>query len=494
MSQKDFSIITRRKFIRRAARAAVGTVAMTSTIRDLRFMNAAVAQSNITDYKALVCIFLQGGNDSNNLIIPTLPAEYSNYASIRTPVLAIPQSAILGVTSLDPDGHTYGLHPSCPELQTLFGEGKLAFLFNTGTLVYPLSRAEYLSGSPAAPPQLFSHADQQTQWQTSVPDEPPTTGWGGRCADLLAAVQPGAPISLVVTLAGANTFEIGNTVAQYSVSTSGAVSLSFPTTPGGGASTNRLPTLLNLLGLPYTNLQSQAYASVAEQAISTSALLNSAIAPTGATNYWTTPFPVSIQPPEGGAAFTSTLSPQLQMVARLIAAGSTPTSSGGFGMKRQIFFVQVGGYDLHSGQTNYSTGAPNNVLLGAHTNLLAELSQSMNAFQRGMEQLGLSNNVTCFTASDFSRTFPSNGQGSDHGWGSHHLILGGAVNGQRTYGTFPALAINGPNDTGTGRWIPTTAIDQYFATLATWFGVDSGNLATVFPNIGHFPTANLGFI
>jgi uncharacterized protein (DUF1501 family) len=494
MKHKNISVLTRREFIRRAACAAVGTAAMTSAIRDLRFMNAAVAQSNISGYKALVCIFLQGGNDSNNLIIPTMQSQYNNYASIRTPILAIPQSAILPVTSLDPDGNTYGLHPSCPELQTLFGESKLAFLFNAGTLVYPITRSQYLAGTTATPPQLFSHADQQTQWQTSVPDQPPTTGWGGRCADLLNAVQPNAPISLMVTLAGANTFEIGNIVAQYSVSTSGAVSLSLPTTPSGGARTNRLPALMNILGLPYTNLQAQAYAGVAEQAINTGALLNNAIGATAASNYWTNSFPTKITPPEGGAAFTSTLSPQLQMVARLIAAGSTPVANGGFGMLRQIFFCQVGGYDLHTGQTNYSANDPNNVLEGAHTNLLAELSQSMYAFQRAMEQLGLSDQVTSFTASDFGRTFPSNGQGSDHGWGSHHLILGGAVNGQNTYGQFPVLTVNGPNDTSTGRWIPTTAIDQYFATLATWFGVDSSNLATVFPNIGRFASPNLGFI
>src|SRR5580692_612700 len=493
MKYNPYSDLTRRQFIRRAACAAVGTVAMTSAIRDLRFMNAAVAQSNVSGYKALVCIFLQGGNDSNNLIIPTIQSQYNNYASIRTPVLAIPQSSILGVTAQASDGNTYGLHPSCPELQTLFGEGKLAFLFNTGTLVYPITRAQYLSGSAAAPPQLFSHADQQTQWQTSIPDQPPLTGWGGRCADLLASLQPSAPISLMVTLAGANTFEVGNIVSQYSVSTSGAISLSLPSTPSGGAKANRLPTLMNILGLPYSNLQSQAYAAVAEQAVNTGSLLNSAIAGTPST-FWTTPFPTKITPPEGGTAFTSSLSPQLQMVARLIAAGSTPAASGGFGMKRQIFFVQIGGYDLHTGQTEYDPNTPNNVLLGAHTNLLAELSQSMYAFQRAMEQLGLANNVTSFTASDFGRTFPSNGQGSDHGWGSHHLILGGAVNGQRTYGTFPVLTINGPNDTSTGRWIPTTAIDQYFATLATWFGVDPGNLSTVFPNLSRFVSSNLGFL
>ena len=163
-------------------------------------------------------------------------------------------------------------------------------------------------------------------------------------------------------------------------------------------------------------------------------------------------------------------------------------------MKRQIFFCQVGGYDLHTGQTDYSGANPNAVLLGSHAKLLAELSQCLYAFQRAMEQLGLGNQVTAFTASDFGRTFPSNGQGSDHGWGSHHLILGGAVKGGRTYGQFPALTINGPDDTTTGRWIPTTAIDQYFATLAAWFGVDRGNLASVFPNLGRFPLANLGFI
>jgi len=363
--------------------------------------------------------------------------------------------------------------------------------------------AQYSSNSVPRPPQLFSHADQQTQWQTSVPDQPPTTGWGGRCADLLNSVQPNAPISLMVSLAGANTFEIGNIVAQYSVSNGGAISLALPTNPGGGANTNRLPALMSLLGLPYSNLQAQAYASVAEQSINSAALLNNAISNTIAPSYWTNVntntglagFPTKITSPvTGSPAFASSLSPQLQMIARLIAAGSTAVANGGFGMKRQIFFCQVGGYDLHTGQTNYSSNSPNNVLLGSHTNLLAELSQSMFAFQRAMEQLGLSESVTSFTASDFGRTFPSNGQGSDHGWGSHHLILGGAVNGQHTYGQFPSFRANSPNDLGTGRWIPTTAIDQYFATLATWFGVDPGNLSTVFPNIGRFTSSNLGFI
>ncbi|HVV71623.1 MAG TPA: DUF1501 domain-containing protein [Verrucomicrobiae bacterium] len=485
MEPKPVSVLqTRRQFIRQAACAALGTTALTSAIRDLRFMNAAVAQSGVTDYKALVCIFLSGGNDSNNLILPTIQSEYDNYAEIRTPILAIPQSAILPISHLNSDGHEYGLHPSCPELQTLFGEGKLAVLFNTGTLVYPLTRAQYKSGALQKPPQLFSHADQITQWQTSIPDRPPLTGWGGRCADLLAAAQPGAQISLSVTLAGANTFEVGNTVSQFSVSTSGAIALS-------NISGTRLQALTNILGLPYpNNMQAQAYASVAQHSINSSALINNSIGPTSAANYWTTPFPTTITPPTGGNAFNSSLSPQLKMVARLIEAGHRSVAAGGFGMKRQIFFCQVGGYDLHTNQTP----GPGSTTIGSHANLLAELSQSTFAFQRAIEQLGLSNSVTAFTASDFGRTFPSNGQGSDHGWGSHHLILGGAVKGQRTYGMFPTLAVNGPDDTSTGRWIPTTAIDQYFATLATWFGVDKGNLATVFPNLGRFSTPNLGFI
>jgi uncharacterized protein (DUF1501 family) len=487
MKEKNISVITRRDFIRRAACAAVGTAAMTCSLRDLRLMNAAVAQSNITDYKALVCIFLQGGNDSNNLIIPTVPSEYNNYAAIRTPVLAIPQSAVLATGYTDAAGHGYGLHPACPELLTLFGEGKLAALLNTGTLVFPMTRTQYLGGILQKPPQLFSHADQVMQWQTSVPNQPPTTGWGGRCADLLNSIQPGAPISLCVSLSGANTFEVGKIVAQYSVSTSGAIALQ-------GVSGARLAAVTNILGLNYANLQEQAYAGVAQHSIQSGALLNNAITNTGATNYWTTAFPKTIIAPNSGAQFNSTLAPQLQMVARLIEAGNRATASGGFGMKRQIFFCQIGGYDLHTGQTNYNVNNPNNVLVGAHANLLAELSQSLLAFQRAMEQLGLSQNVTAFTASDFSRTFPCNGQGTDHGWGSHHLILGGAVKGGKTYGAFPTLAVNGPDDTGTGRWIPTTAIDQYFATLATWFGVDNNNLATVFPNLGNFAANNLGFI
>src|SRR5215475_8076312 len=270
---KSSSSLSRRDFIRQAACATVDTAAMTSAIRDLRFMNAAVAQSNVNDYKALVCIFLAGGNDSNNLIIPTIASEYSNYATVRTNVLAIPQGSILPISPLNFDGHSYGFHPCGTQLQSLFGAGRLAVLFNTGTLAYPLTKAQYNSTPSKRPPQLFSHSDQVTQWQTSIPDQPPVSGWGGRCADLLNSVNPGTAISLSVSLAGANTFEVGNVVSEYAVSTGGAIQIQ-------NVSGNRLNTLTNILGLPNSNMQAKAYADTAYHSINTGQTLNTTILPT----------------------------------------------------------------------------------------------------------------------------------------------------------------------------------------------------------------------
>jgi uncharacterized protein (DUF1501 family) len=502
--ERNLTPQSRREFLRQAACAAVGTAALSFTIRDLRFMNAAVAQSNINDYKALVCIFLAGGNDSNNLIIPTIQAEYDSYFAARTSQLAIPLTGapgtiVLPVTADNSDGHNYGFHPSCQHLVNLFNEHKLALLFNTGTLVYPgVSHALYKAGISKTPqlwpPQLFSHADQVTQWQTSDPDQPPTTGWGGRTADLLAATQPGAKVSLSVSLAGANTLEVGSLVSQYSVSSSGAIALSLPGS-GSAAYTNRLIAVTNIMAQSYPNMQAQAYAGVVKHSVETGQILNTAIDPfadlvdknsSGAsgTYVWSNELTGNYSGGQTGGFPNTTLGRQLKMAARMIAARNT------LNMKRQIFFCSVGGYDTHTGQTN----GPAAVNTGQHANLLNEISTCVLAFQRAMEQLAISNKVTAFTASDFGRTFPCNGDGTDHGWGSHHLIIGGAVNGKRTYGKFPALVVNGPDDTDTGRWIPTTACDQYFATLATWFGVDSSNLDTVFPNLDRFASPNLGFV
>jgi len=506
---------TRRDFVRQAVCAAVGTTAVSHAIRDLRLMNCAIAQSagTITDYKALICVFLQGGNDSNNLFIPTIPSEWANYAAIRTPVLAIPNTdgsaaTALALNNLTSDGHTYGIHPACPELQALFNNGQMAAVFNVGTLVYPVTKAEYLAKSIALPPQLFSHADQQVQWQTSVPDQPPVTGWGGRCADLLDTYNPHtsgtSALSMCISLAGANTFEVGGTVQQFAVSSSGVVSLNSALGPATARTTSQT-ALTNLLGIDAVqqNLLTQNYSLALEHALSTGAGLSTALTGTKMASYWTA-FPKNVTVPNAGNSFASSLLAQMKMVCQIIEAGYRSTALGGLGMKRQIFFVQVGGYDTHTAQTNNSGQTTVNnaaVIAGGQANLFAELSQSLNAVQNAMTAIGtqygdpnFNKRVTAFTSSDFGRTLPSNSQGSDHGWGSHHMVVGGAVNGQRTYGNFPALVVGGPDDTSTGRWIPTTAVDQFAATMATWFGVDSSNITTVFPNLDRFSTPDLGFM
>ena len=482
---------TRREFFRQAACAAVGTLALKSTIRDLRLINAAMAaQGPVSGYKALVCLFLSGGNDSNNWIVPT-DSTYADYSSIRGN-LALPQSSLLPMRTgpnggdpayVDADGHSYGFHPTCQELQTLFGEDKLAAIFNVGTLVRPITRAQYLANATGSrPPQLFSHSDQVTQWQTSIPDQPPATGWGGRVADILNSVaNPGGNISMSVSLNGANTFEIGNLVSQYHVSTSGAVTLSGNLMQSTVGSSARSRALKDILALNHTNLQRNAYADVADRAIATGDLLNASIGATaeaaqGGTWVWNTAFP------------NTGLGNQLKMIARIIQA----RGPAAFNMSRQIFFCSAGGYDTHTAQVTFAPTL--NTTTGSHANLLNEVSECLFAFQRAMEQLGVSNEVTTFTASDFSRTFPTNSQGSDHGWGAHHLIMGGAVKGGQTYGKLPAFAINGPDDTGTGRWIPTLSVDQHSATLAKWFGVDSSEMSNVFPNLSRFATSDLGFM
>jgi uncharacterized protein (DUF1501 family) len=491
MNYQQFTTpLSRRSFLRQAACVGMSSWALSSTIRDLRLMNAALAQTGLTGYKALVCVFMAGGNDANNWLVPRDTVTYGDYQSIRG-ILALPQSSLLPLRTgpsggdpdyVDVDGHTYGFHPGCAGMQTLFNEGKLAATFNVGTLVRPITRAEYLANATGTrPPQLFSHSDQVTQWQTSIPDLPPNTGWGGRVADLLnATANPGGNISMSVSVNGANTFEVGNLIAQYHVSTAGAVTLSGDLMTGSGA---RLQAMRDLLALSHVNLQRKAYADVTERAIATGELLNTNIQATaeaaqGGTWVWNTPFP------------TSSLGNQMKMIARLIQA----RGPAGFNMNRQIFFCSTGGFDTHTSQVTFNANGTVTSTTGTHANLLSDISACMFAFQRAMEQLGVSNGVTAFTASDFARTFPTNSQGSDHGWGAHHMIMGGAVKGGQTYGKLPVFAINGPNDTSTGRWIPTTAVDQYAATLARWFGVDEPNLSTIFPNISRFPTSNLGFM
>jgi uncharacterized protein (DUF1501 family) len=343
-------------------------------------------------------------------------------------------------------------------LQTLFNQGHLGIVANVGTLVAPVTRAQYLAGGAAVPPQLFSHADQSVQWQTSVPDQISKTGWGGRMADALQSLNANSKISLSISIAGTNTFEVGNTVLPYTVSPDGSIGLSgFD----GSANANvRLQAFKDLLALPQHNLFEQAYADTVSRSIADNDLLTSALAGIPALQ---TTFP------------TTALAKQLNMVAKLIAARTN------LGMRRQIFFCSVGGYDTHGDQ------------LAGQAGLLTELSQALNAFYSATNELGVAQQVTTFTASDFGRTFPTNGSGSDHGWGSHQFVLGGAVRGGRLFGTFPTLAVNGPDDTGQGRWIPTTSVDEMSSTLASWFGVSASEMPSVLPNIARFAHPDLGF-
>lgn len=476
MNDASEKITTRRNFIAGSCCAAVGATGLLSALGSMRLMAAAASPasklpslsplSTSGDYKALVCLFLNGGNDANNLIIPT-GLGYKDYSSARSN-LAIPESSLIKISPKFSDGRSWGLHPSVSGLNDLFVNGKLAFLANVGTLVYPTTKAQYTSGSIPLPPQLYSHSDQQVQWQHSVPDKPTSTGWGGRVADLVNSLNGSNQISMSISLAGKNTFQIGSNVSEYAISTSGAVSLSGSTSSATSIDGMRFKAQKELISQSQSGLLESAFGSATSNAIVSADLLNGVLA----------------KSPTIATAFPSTsVGNQLKMAARLIAAAPS------IGLKRQVFFVQLGGWDTHASQLDTA-----NPTSGTHASLLQQISEGVNAFYNATVELGVANQVTTFTASDFGRTFRSNGDGSDHGWGNHQFILGGAVKGTSIYGVMPTLTMGGPDDTGQGRWIPTTSVDEYAATLASWFGVSASNLPTVLPNIGRFANSNLGFL
>ncbi len=471
--------LSRRKFLG-ACCASVGATGLLSTLAQLRLMGAVASPDNgpvsppraaapQPDYKALVCLFLAGGNDANNLVIPTDAATYAAYAAGRG-ALALPQNAVLPITPRTNDGRTWGIHPAMTELRNLFNSGQFAVLANVGTLAYPMTKAQYTSGSVPRPSQLFSHNDQQVEWQSSIADKPFVTGWGGRLADLTNAFNANNRISMSITLNGQNSFQVGKSIDQYAVGTGGAIAL---TGTGTGTSVNGLRTaaLNDALAMQNGNLFETAFGGVTTGALGASSLVSSVI--TGAS-----PFTALFN-----AANNSGLAQQLHMVARLVNAQQS------LNLKRQIFFVRVGGFDLHDNQV--TAGATTS---GAHANLLRDISLSLNAFNNALTQIGAQNQVTTFTSSDFGRTYNTNGDGSDHGWGSHHFLMGGAVQGGDIYGKMPTFAIDGPDDTGRGRWIPTTSVDQYAGTLAKWFGVSATDMPVVLPNLGRFASSDLGFM
>jgi uncharacterized protein (DUF1501 family) len=426
-------------------------------LRPFGAMNA-LAQTT-SDYRALVCVFLFGGNDSNNMLVPFDTTGYGNYASLRGPV-ALSRSAL---RQLSPTPN-FAVHPNLPEVQGLYNSGKLAFLTNVGTLIQPTTQAQYLANHGARPSNLFSHPDQQLEWQNQAISGRTRSGWAGRIADRLnVQYNSGAQVPMICSLDGDTIFCNGESTQPISLGNQGAVP---PYCADGQYCASRLQTAQQLATLSSGVALVQADNDITSNAYRYNTVLTDAMSSAGGLQ---TAFPTG-----GGNPFGS----QLKQVAKMMQVHSA------LGVKRQIFFVGGGDFDTHGSQ------------LSIQAALLSQLSPALSAFYSATEELGLASQVTTFTCSDFSRAFqPNSANGSDHAWGGHHIVMGGAVQGGRMYGTFPTLALGGPDDSDkNGRWIPTTSSSQYAATLAQWFGVATDDLSYVLPSLRNFSQSNLGFL
>jgi uncharacterized protein (DUF1501 family) len=409
-------------------------------------------------------VFLAGGNDSFNMLAPVDTAGYAEYAAARGSV-AVPKARLLPLGGSLPDGRSLGLHESLPSLKAFYEAGKAAFVANVGTLLEPTTLSSYQNGVSKLPSGLFSHSDQQMHWQSSLPDNrAPSSGWGGRLADLIHELNGVGPVSMNVSLGGINLFQSGESVAPFAVGTGGAIELS-QWNSGSLVARARRQAVESILDAEYRNAFERTFAQMKRNAVAANVVYKDALA---AGTPVTSPFA------------TSGLSSQLRMVARTIGARQP------LGARRQTFFVMMGGWDLH------------NNLDASHPTLLTALNGAVAEFQTAMAELGLEDKVTLFTASDFARTLSSNGSGTDHAWGGNQFVVGGAVNGGQIYGSYPELALGSALDTGRGRLIPTTSVDEYFAELALWMGVSPSNLPLVLPNLSRFhdPLAGapLGFL
>lgn len=465
MSSRDVSP-SRRAFLRHASALSVAGVAAPWALNFAAMGEAAAATA--TDYKALVCVFLYGGNDYGNTVVPYDQASYDAYAALR-PTLATARSS-LADTVLSPltaprdaggFARQYALAPQLAPLMPIFNAGKMGVLLNVGTLVQPTTKLQYTNKTARLPPKLFSHNDQQSVWQSSAP-EGAISGWGGRVGDLLQTGNGNATFTCV-NVSGNAVFLSGASAVQYQVSSNGSIPLSALKSPLFGSAACSA-ALQSLITQPRLHLLENEYTRVSKRAIDADAVLTAALSTVPAPN---TAFPAN-----------NRLGDQLKLVARMIAAADKLSA------KRQVFFVSLGGFDTHDG------------LLTVHPQLMNTVGSALAAFYDATVELGVANQVTTFTASDFGRTLSGNNDGSDHGWGSMHFMLGGAVQGQRYYGIPPAVASNGPDDVGQGRLIPTTAVDQYAATLGKWLGVSDTDLLALLPNLSNYETANrnLGFV
>ena len=462
----------RREFLKKSTAAAAAGAAF-AHYPGMAFSQGVGTGAPFNDYKALVCVFMFGGNDSYNMLIPRSNAQYNVYAATRQN-MAIAQQDLLAINPLTFDGTDYGLHPSMGGIQGLFESGKAAFINNIGPLVQPTSKIEYLNQSVLLPPQLFSHNDQQDQWQTLKGANVSNTGWAGRIADLIRMNVANQQLATNVSLFGSEIFQSAEETVAYVMGNSGPTPFTGFATPEDLNDPTLTPEQIRLIELfieqrsafernvnaDYATIYERGFADVQRRAVETIDLVSGALAQAPVLN---TAFPAS------------QLGNQLRTVAEMIAVRDVMQ------MERQIFFVAAGGFDTHDDQVINQPG------------LLGGISDSMTAFYDAMVELNIADSVTAFTQSDFARTLTSNGDGTDHAWGGIQMVVGDAVQGRSLYGTYPDLAINSDDDVGGGRFVPTTSADQYAATLARWFGVDDLDLPTVAPNIGNFGIQDLGF-
>jgi uncharacterized protein (DUF1501 family) len=472
MNREQFS---RRRFLG-AMLSAAGTSAAPFAMNLAAISPALAADS---DYKALVCIFLHGGNDHYNTVLATDSTSWNAYNSLRNTgdlgsinLASAGQSG--GVLPIVPNtaqsGRSFGLHPQLGPLKSLFDAGRAAVIANVGTLQAPITLAQYKAGS-YVPPNLFSHNDQQSMWQSSAP-EGASYGWGGRIGDLLASANSNATFTCI-SAAGNAVFVSGRQIRQYQVSSAGAVPVAHMDNYLFGTWSN--PTRA-IISAGSSSMFGQEYANVVKRALDSQATLSTGMAASGSGGV---PVPAKYTNPKTGQAEVNPLAVQLQTVARIIAGRGT------LGAKRQVFFVQIGGFDTHDGQRIN------------HAVLMAKLGHALAWFDSALSSLmgsDLRNSVTTFTASDFGRTLTSNGDGTDHGWGSHHFVVGGAVRGKNIYGSFPAIGLNHSLDVGQGALLPQISVEQYGGTLASWFGLGAAGLADVFPTLYRYSNQNLGFM
>ena len=437
--------MNRREFLTRSSAAATVFAATPG----LAYSQVMGGGGNFTDYKALVCLFMFGGNDSYNMLVPRSDAEYNVYAQSRQN-LAIAQGDLLPI-----------VHPSMGGLQNLFNTGKAAFVNNVGPLIEPTTKDQFYNGSVSLPPQLFSHNDQQDQWLSLKGNSVSATGWGGRMADLIRTGVTDQQMATNASLFGSNLFQSADETVAYVMGPTGPLQFEGFSNDPDSIFFQQKEAFGRIVDAQYDSVYERAFAEIQRRAIDAADTVTAAIESAPTLN---TVFP------------QSQLGTQLQTVARLIAVRDQ------LQMKRQIFFVATGGFDTHDDQEFNQPG------------LLGGISAGLQAFYDATVELGLSDSVTTFTQSDFGRTLTSNGDGSDHAWGGNQIVVGDAVLGQRLYGSYPLLQIDGPEDVGGGRFIPSTSADQFAATLAAWFGIDDVDLEAVAPNLGNFAVRDLGFM